>query len=90
MPEFHPPSPASRVFVGRQREIAELDAALADALAGQGRLVLLSGEPGIGKTRLTQEWASSVEQDNARVVESRCPEEEGAPPYWPWRQLIRA
>ena len=38
-------------FVGRQREMAELTAALEDALAGQGRLVMLVGEPGIGKTR---------------------------------------
>ncbi|MCI0794977.1 MAG: ATP-binding protein, partial [Chloroflexi bacterium] len=39
------------VFVGREKELAELTAALEDALAGQGRLVMLVGEPGIGKTR---------------------------------------
>ena len=39
-------------FVGRHREMAELTAALDDALAGRGRMVMLAGEPGIGKTRL--------------------------------------
>ena len=43
--------PIGSVFVGRQRELAELTAALDDALSGQGRLVMLVGEPGIGKTR---------------------------------------
>ncbi len=42
------------VFVGRSRELAELQANLAAALAGNGRLLLLAGEPGIGKTRLTE------------------------------------
>ena len=42
----------SHDFVGRQSEIGELVAALDDALAGRGRLVMLVGEPGIGKTRI--------------------------------------
>src|SRR5262249_26377056 len=42
-------------FIGRGRELSHIDAALADALAGHGRLVLISGEPGIGKTRLADE-----------------------------------
>ncbi len=42
-------------FVGRQREMAELKAALEDALSGRGRLVTLVGEPGIGKTHTAQE-----------------------------------
>ena len=46
-----------RIFVGRQREMAELTATLDDALAGQGRLVMLAGEPGIGKTRTARELA---------------------------------
>ena len=53
------------IFVGRRREIAELKTALADALVGRGSLVLLSGEPGIGKTRLITEMASLAEQDGA-------------------------
>ena len=48
-------------FVGRQDEMAELTAALDEALAGRGRLVMLVGEPGIGKTRTAQEMAALVE-----------------------------
>ena len=49
-------------FVGRQQEMALLEAALDDALSGQGRLVLLAGEPGIGKTRIAQELAAHARQ----------------------------
>ena len=76
--------PIGSVFVGRQRELAELTAALDDALSGQGRLVMLVGEPGIGKTRTAQELASYAENRGAKVFWGRCYEEEGAPPYWPW------
>ena len=82
------PTPGSqrtdRVFVGRQREMAELTAALEDALSGQGRLIMLAGEPGIGKTRTAQELGALAEQRGAQVLWGRCYEEEGVPPYWPW------
>ena len=81
---------SQQLFVGRQHEIAELTAALEDALAGQGRLVMLVGEPGIGKTRTAQELAVLAEQRGAQVLWGRCYEEQGAPPYWPWVQAIRA
>ncbi len=71
------------LFVGRQREMAELKAAVDDALSGQGRLVMLVGEPGIGKTRTTQELASYAESQGAKVFWGRCYEDEGTPPYWP-------
>ena len=76
-------------FVGRQREMGELRAALEDALSGHGRLVMLAGEPGIGKTRTAQELASLAETGGAQVLWGRCHEERGAPPYWPWIQAIR-
>jgi predicted ATPase len=44
-----------RLFVGRERELEELSSGLADARAGRGRLFLLVGEAGIGKTRLADE-----------------------------------
>ena len=50
--------PAGGVFVGRQRELGELRAALEDTLSGDGRLVTLAGEPGFGKTRTDQELSS--------------------------------
>ena len=40
--------PSTGIFVGRQREMAELTSALDNALSGQGQLVMLAGEPGIG------------------------------------------
>jgi hypothetical protein len=49
---------AGGVFVGRQREMGELKAALEDTLSGRGRLLTLVGEPGIGKTRTAQELAT--------------------------------
>ena len=65
-PSFSGRSPD--IFVGRQREMAELTAALEDALSGRGRLVMLAGEPGIGKTRTAQELAVLAEQRGAQVL----------------------
>ncbi len=76
--------------MGRQREMGELKAALDDALSGQGRVVMLVGEPGIGKTRTAQELTSYAETSGAQVLWGRCHEDEGAPPYWPWLQSLRS
>jgi DNA-binding SARP family transcriptional activator len=78
------------VFVGRERELALLDEALAAARGGRGRLVLLSGEAGIGKSRLTEELAGRAQDMGARVLWGRCWEAGGAPAYWPWVQALRA
>ena len=78
------------IFVGSQREMAVLTSVLDDALSGQGRLVMLAGEPGIGKTRTAQELASLAEAKGAQVLWGRCYEEEGTPPYWAWVQAIRS
>ena len=75
---------ANSTFVGRHQEMAVLEAALNDAISGQGRLVMLAGEPGIGKTRTAQELASLAESLGAQVLWGWCYEREGAPPYWPW------
>ncbi len=77
-------------FVGRQRELEVLQAAFEQACAGHGRIVMLAGEPGIGKTRTAQELAGRAAQRGAAVLWGRCHEESGAPPYWPWVQVIRA
>ena len=55
---------------------------LNDALEGSGRLVMLAGEPGIGKTRLAQELAAHAESMGAQVLRGWCYKEQGAPPYW--------
>ena len=77
-------------FVGRALELERLRAALADALSGRGRLVMLAGEPGIGKTRIARELVREAAGRGARVLWGRCYEREGAPPYWPWLQAIRS
>src|SRR6476661_4249647 len=77
-------------FVGRQRELEALHAAMVYALSGRGRIVMLAGEPGIGKTRTAQEFAEHASRHGAVVLWGRCHEEAGAPPYWPWVQIIRA
>ena len=71
------------VFVGRQQEMSELSAALNSALSGRGRLVMLVGQPGIGKTRTSQQPAFIAEERGAQVLWGRCYERPGAPPYWP-------
>ena len=77
-------------FVGRDRELAVLEECLASALGGQPGLVLCRGQPGIGKTRLAEELSSAADAAGAVVVWGRAPEAAGAPPYWPWRQVLRA
>ena len=78
-----------RIFVGRQREMNALSEALSDAMAGHGRMVMLAGEPGIGKTRMAQELALRAEALGSRVLWGRCSSAQGAPSYWPWVQIIR-
>ena len=77
-------------FVGRARELALLRASLEEATIGHGRLVLLAGEPGIGKTRTADEVCAEASSRGVRVLWGRCHEGEGAPAYWPWVQAIRA
>ena len=76
-------------FIGRRQEMAVLSAALADALAGKGQLVMISGEPGIGKTRLVQQAAAHAASSGFQVLSGWCYEHGGAPPYWPFAQPIR-
>jgi hypothetical protein len=71
------------VFVGRERELAELLACLDDTLAGRARLALVAGEPGIGKSRLLEELGARARSRGADVILGRCWEAGGAPAYWP-------
>jgi eukaryotic-like serine/threonine-protein kinase len=76
-------------FVGRRHELEAIRAALHEALSGSGRLILLSGEAGIGKSRLAEELAQEARANGVRIAWGRCWEGGGAPPYWPWVQIIR-
>src|SRR3954470_6533325 len=77
-------------FVGRDRELTELVGAVREARRGCGSVLLLTGEAGIGKTRLAEEAAARARANGARVVCGHCWEAGGAPPYWPWLQCLRA
>ncbi len=76
-------------FIGRRSELEALLAELSRAVSGRPTITLLAGEPGIGKTRTAQAFAHQAAQQQVLVLWGRCPEEPGAPPYWPWVQLIR-
>lgn len=83
------PASAAEPFVGREEELARLKRALQGAVAGTGRMEMLVGEPGIGKTRLTEELAAFAESTGVRVLNGRCYEAGGTPPYWPWIEALR-
>jgi DNA-binding SARP family transcriptional activator len=77
-------------FVGRDSERERLSARLNEARAGFTRLVLISGEPGIGKTRLCEHLSTTAQACGARVLWARGWEGDGAPAFWPWVQVLRA
>jgi DNA-binding winged helix-turn-helix (wHTH) protein len=77
-------------FVGREQVMQELERLLEAARAGSGRFGVITGEAGIGKTRTLEELASAATARGVRVLEGRCHEGEGAPAYWPWKQILQA
>jgi len=81
--------PVQPRFVGREAELVELTARLEAALAGEPGVVLLGGEPGIGKTRLIAELSRLAAARAVPVLWGGCSEDEGAPAYWPWRRVLR-
>ncbi|HVM96268.1 MAG TPA: AAA family ATPase, partial [Candidatus Acidoferrales bacterium] len=80
----------ARGFVGRTAELQALNEGLDAALNGNGRVFLLVGEPGIGKTRTTDVFAAHAQARGAQVLVGRCHERDGAPAFWPWTQMLRA
>jgi eukaryotic-like serine/threonine-protein kinase len=81
---------ARGVFVGRHNELDKLRKAFDGAFAGHGSLVMLVGEPGIGKTRTAQELETYARIRGASVLWGRTHESSGAPAYWPWYQVGNA
>ena len=73
-------------FVGRERQLAEAAAAIDTALAGSGALVLITGEAGVGKTRLVDELTGTL---NARTLRGTSWNDPGTPPFWPWTTVLR-
>jgi class 3 adenylate cyclase len=78
---------ATTGFVGRVEERGRLAGAWGAAREGNGSLVLVCGEPGIGKTRLAVELAHEARGEGATVLYGRCDDEPGVP-YQPWREAL--
>jgi tetratricopeptide (TPR) repeat protein len=77
-------------LLGRDRELGELMTAFDEARAGRGSLVLISGDPGIGKTRLARALGEQARRAGAQVALARGWDGGGAPSFWPWLQVLRA
>ena len=82
-------APGDDGLLGRERELAQLRSVVDQALVGTGAIVLISGEAGIGKSRLAEVCARYAEEHGASVAVGRCWEAGGAPAFWPWTQAFR-
>jgi hypothetical protein len=79
----------SRALVGRDDEVAALEAALAQLQAGGGAAFAITGEAGLGKSRLLEELAARAESQDVDVIWGRCWEAGGAPAFWPFIEALR-
>jgi AAA ATPase domain len=75
-------------MVGRDRELSRVTDLLDDALDGRGRLVLCTGEAGIGKTRLAEELAAAAAARGVPVAWARAADRGSSPPYGLWRLVL--
>ena len=86
------PAPGRRLpqqFVGRTLELDRVQRAVDEALGGHGSLVMLAGEPGIGKTRLAQRAGEYGGLRGAQMLLGQCHETEGGIPYLPFVEALR-
>ncbi|GAA1477178.1 BTAD domain-containing putative transcriptional regulator [Nocardioides aestuarii] len=75
-------------MLGRDGELAGLRALLSRAVAGSPAFAGVTGEPGIGKSRLCAELTAEARRRGARVVVGRCSQDDGAPPLYPWAAVL--
>lgn len=80
---------AGGVIVGRESEIEQGRQAVDRALMGEGGLLVVKGEAGIGKTSFADLTATYARLRKATLLQGRCESDAGAPGYWPWTQLLR-
>ena len=78
----------SEPIVGRELELGEVKASLAAARAGRGAVLLVAGEPGIGKTRFLREVAARAQNEGALALVGRSYDSEGMPPYLPFTEAL--
>ena len=77
-------------FVGRSEELGTLQNALERVIGDEGEIILVAGEAGIGKTRMSEEFLRYASAQGVRTLWGRCYEGDGAPAYWPWVQVVRS
>ena len=78
------------VVLGRDAELARLGDRLRLAGAGHGGAVVLTGEPGAGKTTVAEAVAHLAAAAGITVAWGRCPDAASTPAFWPWSQVLRA
>ncbi|UMG91989.1 BTAD domain-containing putative transcriptional regulator [Nocardioides sp. TF02-7] len=94
VPSAPAPRPAAEVnvapwpMVGRDADLAALVGLLSEAERGRPSFAVLTGEPGIGKSRLAAEVLLQARRHGTRVLVGRCTQDEGAPPLWPWKSVL--
>jgi tetratricopeptide (TPR) repeat protein len=88
MVETESPKAARVPLIERDAERTALLSQLDQALAGSGSLVLVGGEPGIGKTHLTEEILRAARRRGCLALTGHCYEMEGAPPYVPFIEML--
>ena len=81
---------AAPTLLGRKAELGALTGLLDEALAGEQRVALVCGDPGIGKTTLVEALEATARERGFATVWGRCWEGGGGAPFWPWVQVLRA
>ena len=82
-------SEALSPFAGREAELSLLTSCLDQALSGQGRIVTVVGDAGLGKTRLLHEFQRPIGADRACILQGRCQPHETGSPFLPFVQLLK-
>lgn len=75
-------------MVGRDADLAALTGLLDRAATGAPSYAVVTGEPGIGKSRLVAELALRARRRGVRVLVGPCSQDDGAPPLWPWKRVL--
>jgi DNA-binding SARP family transcriptional activator len=81
---------AAAGLIGRAEELNVLADAVRSARRGGTNVLVVDGEPGVGKTRLLKEMTGWSERRGALVVWGTCMDGDGTPPMWPWVEMVRA
>jgi DNA-binding SARP family transcriptional activator len=86
-----PPSsePGATTFVGRSGELSALVTAAGEAISDGARVVLVTGEAGLGKSTLLEHLGARLAQDGWLVATGRCPDVDSVPPAWAWVEILR-